>query len=253
MIEWIILGIIVLIVVLILMIPVGADIRYEDEVIRISAKAAGIRFQILPRKKRSEKPAAEKEKKPEEKKEEKKPESGQKEKKKLSIPFNTEEIFELIKALLRCFGRFNRKFRVERFVLHWIAPSWNDPYLSARIFSVVNAAMSQLSPICTERFRCRDSSVWTDIDFTREYMFLEFGLTFTIRIGKIIGTGIEMAFAVLKIYLRSKRRVKREAKEEQQALEQWYREHPEDRPAAEERSAAENEPAVEESAGDLAS
>ena len=66
MIGWIILGIIVLIVVLILMIPVGADIRYEDEVIRISAKAAGIRFQILPRKKRSEKPAAEKEKKPEE-------------------------------------------------------------------------------------------------------------------------------------------------------------------------------------------
>ena len=48
---WIILGVIVGIIVLIMLIPVGADLRYEDEVIRISLKAAGIRLQLLPRPK----------------------------------------------------------------------------------------------------------------------------------------------------------------------------------------------------------
>ena len=236
MIGWIILGIILLILFLILIIPVGADIRYEDEVIRIYAKVAWIKLQLLPKKKRDESPSPEEKKKPEKEKP-KKNETEQKEKKKLSIPFDTEEIIDLLQSLIKCFGRFNRKFKVERFVLHWICPSWNNPYLSARIFSVVNAGMSQLAPVCSDRFHCRDSSVWTDIDFACEDMFFEFGLTFTIRIGKIIGTALEMGFAVIRIYLRSRRRVKREEKEEQQALEAWLREHPEDRPALEEQAA----------------
>ncbi len=226
---WIILGVIVGIIVLIMLIPVGADLRYEDEVIRISLKAAGIRPQLLPRPKRkpkNEKPRKEKQEKEKKPKEEKAKDEGGGKKRK-GLPFNTEEILELLKAVLGRFGRFGRKFKVERFVLHWIAPMW-DPYTSARIFSVVNAAMSQLAPICTERFRCRNTSVWTDIDFTRENMFLEFGLTFTIRIGQIAGTGLSTGFAALRILLKSRRRVKREAKEEAAAFEKWLKEHPED-------------------------
>ncbi|MCR5137947.1 MAG: hypothetical protein K6C12_12825 [Oscillospiraceae bacterium] len=220
----IILGILVGIIVLIMLIPVGADLRYEDGVVRISLKAAGIRLQLLPRKKREpkeQKPKKEKKPKPEKPKEEKPP------KKKRSLPFNLEEILELLKTVLKGFGRFGRKFKVERFVLHWIAPAWN-PYDSARFFAVVNAGLSQLAPICSERFQCRDSSVWTDIDFTREEMFLELGLTFTIRIGQIVGTLLSIAFGALKILLRSKRRAKREAREEAAALETWLKEHPED-------------------------
>ena len=134
---------------------------------------------------------------------------------------------ELLRAVLQSFGRFGMKFKVDRFVLHWIAPRW-DPYTSARIFAWVNAAMSELAPICTARFHCRDSSVWTDIDFTREDMFLEFGLTMTIRIGQILGSGISIAFEAVKVFLRSRRRVKREEKEEAAALKKWLEDHPED-------------------------
>ncbi len=233
MIGWIILGIILLILFLILIIPIGADFRYEDGVVRLSVKLAWMKLQLLPKKKKKESEvSAEKEEKKKKKKEKAPSEDEQSETKssrKLSLPFNAEEIVSLLRSLLRCFGRFGRKFCVERFVLHWIEPSWNDPYLSARIFSVVNAAMSQLAPICSERFHCRNSSVWTDIDFARDEMFLEFGITITIRIGKIIGTAIEMAFAFLKILLRSKCRRKREEREEKRAMENWLREHPEDR------------------------
>ena len=116
---------------------------------------------------------------------------------------------------------------MERFVLHWTAAG-GDPYLVARVFSVVNAGLSQLAPICTERFHCRDSSVWTDIDFVCDRMFFEFGLTMTIRIGQIVGTGIRLAVGALMILLRSKRRIKQEKKEEEQALNKWLAEHPED-------------------------
>ena len=56
MVGWIILAVLVGLITLILLIPIGADIRYEDGVIRISAKAAGIKLQLLPRKKREPKP-----------------------------------------------------------------------------------------------------------------------------------------------------------------------------------------------------
>ncbi len=229
MVGWIILGVIVGIIVLIMLIPIGADLRYEDEVIRISIKAAGIKLQLLPKSKKKPKKERPKKEKPEkeEKPKKEKPKEEKEEKKKKGLPFNAEEIVELLQAVLKSFGHFGRKFKVERFVLHWIAPNW-DPYTSARIFAWVNAAMSQLAPICTERFRCRDTSVWTDIDFTRENMFLELGLTFTIRIGQIVGTGFSTGLAAIKILLKSRRRKKREAKEEAAALKQWLAEHPED-------------------------
>ncbi len=229
MVGWIILAVIVGLITILMLIPVGADIRYEEGVVRVSAKAAGVNLQLIPKPKKSgkaEKPKKEKKKKDSQPKEEKPAE--EKRKKGFSLPFNYEEILELLKTVLRGFGRFGRKFRVERFVLHWIAAGW-EPYTTARVFSVVNAGMSQLAPICTERFHCRNSSVWTEIDFTRDDMFLEFGLTFTIRIGGIIGTGLSIGFGALKILLRSKRRAKLEAKEEAKELEAWLAQHPEDR------------------------
>ena len=231
MVGWIILAAVVGLIVLIMLIPIGADIRYEDEIVRVSAKVAGITLQLIPKKKKEpkeEKPK--KEKKPKEKKPEQ-TESTQKEKKKFSLTLNAEEIVDLLKTVFQGFGRFGKKFKVDRFVLHWIATG-EDPYLTARAFAVVNSGLSQLAPICTERFHCRDSSVWTDLDFTRENMFFEFGLTTTIRIGQIVRTGISLAFGALIIILRSKRRVKREEKEEAKALEQWLAEHPEDIPVS---------------------
>ena len=59
-------------------------------------------------------------------------------------------------------------------------------------------------------------------------MFFEFGLTMTIRIGQIVGTGLRIGAGALMILLRSKKRVKREKKEEEQALNKWLAEHPED-------------------------
>jgi len=225
MVGWIILGVLVGLIILILLIPVGADIRYEDEVIRIYVTIAGFKLQLIPKKKKEPKPEKPKEEEaPKPEAEEPKP---KKEKKKLSISLNAEEIIDLLKLLLHELGCLLKKPGVDRFVLHWIATG-DDPYLTARAFAVVNAGLSQLAPLCTERFHCPDSSVWTELDFTRENTFFEFGLSMYIRIGQVLASGISLLVGALKILLRSRRRVKREAKEERKALEKWLSEHPED-------------------------
>ena len=56
MVGWIILAVLVGLITLIMLIPVGADLRYEDEVIRISVKAAGIKLQLIPKPKKEPKP-----------------------------------------------------------------------------------------------------------------------------------------------------------------------------------------------------
>ena len=229
MVFWIILAVLVFIIVLIMLIPVGVDIRYEDDIIRFSLKAAWLKIQLIPKKKKKsgeEKPK--KEKKPK-KEEEPGKEEPAGEKKELSFPFNFQEVVELLKAVIQNLGGFSRKMSVERFVLHWICPGAWDPYLMARFFGVVNAELSALAPLCSERFHCHDSSVWTDIDFVREDMKFEFCLVMTIRIGQIVVMGLKTWHDLLRIYLRSKKRRKQEKKEEEQALEKWLQEHPEDR------------------------
>ena len=64
MIGWIILAVLVGLIVLVMLVPIGADIRYEDEVIRISAKAAGIKLQLIPKPKREQKAEKHKKEKP---------------------------------------------------------------------------------------------------------------------------------------------------------------------------------------------
>ena len=55
MIGWILLAILVGLITLIMLVPIGADLRYEDEVIRVSAKVAGIKIQLIPKKKKEPK------------------------------------------------------------------------------------------------------------------------------------------------------------------------------------------------------
>ena len=202
-----ILAIIAVIIFPIMMIPVGADVGYENGQLSLSAKFCGLFLQLLPKseekkkEKKKKKPKKEKEKKPEEppKEEEEKPE---KKKKKLSLDFTFEEIVDLLKAVLRGLGKF-RKVKVDRFLLHYLAAG-DDPYKTAVLFGKVNAALNALAPICQKRFDCRDTDVFTDISFTEEKMKIDFGLGFSIRIGQIFGVLNTILFGALWILIRHK-------------------------------------------------
>lgn len=213
MVALIILGVIVLLITLIMLLPVGADIGYEDGLLHASAKVGGILIQLFPKKK-SDKPP--KEKKPKKKKEKKpKPEGEETEekkpKKKRKPDFTFDEIMALLRTVLKHLGRFGRKWKVDRFVLHYIAAGY-DPYNVAMTYGKVNAALSAIAPACAQRFTVKDCDVWTDVDFTRDWMHLDFGLCMTIRIGQIFALVLGIGFGALKILLQRKKRQKQEAK-----------------------------------------
>ena len=211
MVVLIILAILILLVFLVLMISIGIDFRIEDGVIRFAVKISRFRLQLLPKQKREKK-----EKKSSEEKPSKPPKETKKNTstaKKHSLHINADDIIDLLGVLFRGIGSFGKKWKVERFILHWVAAGF-DPYITAKVFVYVNDALSQLAPICANRYRVKECSVWTDIDFIRDDMLLEFGVTMSIRIGQILGVGIVIAFSALKVLLRCRKRTKQEEKEE---------------------------------------
>ena len=163
-----IIGIIVAVIAAIMLIPVGADIAYEGGSFSLSAKVCGVLLQLFPRP--------------------------------------PDEILSLVKKVLKKFGRFNRKFKVDRFLLHYTAAG-DDPYNTAVTFGYVNAALSSLAPLCRERFDVKDCDVRTDIDFAKDSMEIDFGLAFSIRIGAFFGLIFGIAFSALGILIRNKLRL----------------------------------------------
>ena len=219
MVGWIILGVILALILLILLIPVGADLGYEGGKLHVSAKLGPMLVQIFPRQHGKSKPK--KEKKPKKKKEEPQEEEEEekqekKPKKKRSLPFNRDEILELLQIALKTLGKFGRAWRVDRFLLHYIAAG-NDPYDVAMTYGWVNAALSSLAQPCSRAFRVKDCSVWTDVDFLADWMSLDLGVAMTITLWRIFGVINAILFGALKILIRSKRRQKKEAKAPKQA------------------------------------
>lgn len=210
MIALIILGIIVGLIALIMLVPIGADIGYEDGKLSLSAKVCGVLLQILPKPPAHEaKPKkAKKEKKPKKEKKSKKQDSeaAKKPKKKLKLDFSKDEILSLIKKVLSRFGRFGRKFNVDRFLLHYVGGG-KDPYDVAVNFAYINAALSGLAPMCAERFDVRDCDVWTDCDFTLDKPKIDFGLAFSIRIGAFFALAFGLVFSAAGILIRNKTRL----------------------------------------------
>ena len=213
MVGWIILGVFLALLALILFLPLGVDLGNEGGQFHLSAKAGCILIQLLP--KTGKKPKKPKEKKKTKKKKAQAEEEGEepepKPKKKRSLPFNRDELLELARVALRGIGRFGRAWHVDRFVLHYVAAG-DDPYDTAMTYGKLNGVLGTLAPLCHKRFHVRDCSVWTDVDFTADKTFLEFGLAMTITLWRILGVVNRLAFGALRILIRSKRRKKKEAK-----------------------------------------
>ena len=207
MVGRIILGIIVGIIVLILVVPIGADINYEGGELRVSAKLWKLLINVFP-KEPTDPDAPPKEKKPKriKKKKPKEPEEGEPApKKKLKLDFTFDEIMALLKKLFKGLGTI-LTIHVDRFMLHYVAAG-DDPYDTAVTYNYVNAALSTLAPICAKKYRCRDTDVWTDIDFTSEQMQLDVGIAVTIRLGQILHGVNIILFGALGILIKNKMRL----------------------------------------------
>ena len=198
---------IVLIFVLIGQIRVGADISITDGKLALSAKVCDILIRLLPRDGKKKKKEAPKE--PDKKAEEKpKPEKKKKEKpkkdKKPRKPFFKIDVYdlkEMLSVVGRGIGKFNDGFELDRLLVHFTAATW-DPYLTARLFSYVNAFLSVIVPALDEKNRCPELDVKTQIDFNDILPTLDFGICITFRIGAIFGMIFSILFGVIWIFIK---------------------------------------------------
>ena len=211
MVGWIILGVIAALLLLILFLPVGVDLGYEEGEFHLSAKVSALLIQILPKKPEEEgKPKkAKKPKKEKKKKEKSEEETAGEEKPKRKLSFSRDELLELVKTLLKGIGKFGRAWKVDRFLLHYVAAG-SDPYDTAMTYGYVNAALSSLAPLCRKRFAVRDCSVWTDVDFAADSMRLDLGLALTVTLWKLLGAANTVLFGALRILIRNKIRLWKE-------------------------------------------
>ena len=215
MVGWMILGVIVLLIVLILLIPVGADFGYEQGRLHASLKLGWIELRLFPRKKEPDSdtpkpPKKKKKKKKQEKPKEEKPEQEEKPKQKRKLDITLDEIFGLLKAVLDGVGHFGKHLRVDRFVLHLVVAGC-DPYNVAMTYGRVNALLSAFAPACA-KFNTKNSDVWTTVDFTTDWPQLDFGMGLSFRIGVLFGVLNRIAIGAIKVLLQRRKRMKQEAK-----------------------------------------
>jgi len=206
----IIIGAILAVLIAINLIPVGADVRYEDGQAKASAKVAGKLIQLYPKpeKKKKEKPEKEKKKKKKEEKAEEKPKED-KLAKLAQGGITKEEIMELLQVVLRAAGKFRRKLYVSKFRF-WFVSSDPDPYSTVMVYNYVNDALCVLGSVADETLRFGECDVRTAVDFDVGKPFIELHAAVTIRIGQIVGIGISAGISALKIIRRRKKRIKKQ-------------------------------------------
>lgn len=195
--------IILVLLILFLILPVGADAAYDGAVFTLKAKAGPIKRQLLPKKEKPPDAEGEEEQKPKKEKkqkEKKKKEKEQKEKEQEDKPkpkLTLDDIFELAGIALKALGRFRRSLSVDTFMLH-LAAAAQDPYDAVLLFGRVNAGLSALSPLLHRALKIREEDIKTCVDTQPGDMFLEARVVVTIQIWEILYIAFSAGFAALR-------------------------------------------------------
>lgn len=206
------LAIILAVLVLILILPVGADVSYIGNVFSLAVKAGPVKIGILPKKKKDEAEQADKPKKEKKKKAKVEETEGEAEKEaKPKQKLNFEDIMGIVRLALDALGRFRRSLSIDVLMLH-LTTAGPDPYSAVMNYGYFNAAIGALLPSLHRAFKVKKEDIASQIDFEAEKLKIDARLQLTIRIGEILLIALCAGFALLKWILRRRKRAKAEAK-----------------------------------------
>ena len=198
------LAVILAVLVIILILPVGADASYIDNVFSLAAKAGPVKIGILPKKKKAEaetQPKPKKEKKKKGEAEETEVKAEKKPKQKLSF----EDITGIIRLALDALGRFRRSLSIDVLMLH-LTTAGPDPYSAVMSYGYFNAAIGALLPSLHRAFKVKKEDIASQVDFEADKLKIDARLQLTVRIGEILLIALCAGFAFLKWLLRRRRR-----------------------------------------------
>ena len=191
------LGIILVLLILLLILPVGADVSYDGE-LRVRLKIGPLKFTLIPSKPKKERPPkAKKQKKPSLRKIEK-----QRAKKKLKL--TVQDILDLVRIGLQALGRFRRSLSIDLFRLHILVAA-DDPYDAVMRYGALNAGLGALSPAAHEALKFRREDVRTDVEVQGAEGSLELQIIATLQIWEILRIALCGGFSFLSWYLNLKK------------------------------------------------
>ena len=207
--------IILILFLLILALPVGADAAFGGDGASLRLKLGPFRRTLLPAppKRKKEKPETAEE--PEEKAEKK-----SKGKRSLTL----DDLLTLAGIALDTLRAFRLRLSVDRLVLHWTAAA-ADPYDAVQQYGRVNAALGVLAGKAHNALKIREEDVQTDLDLTAERPVISGRLILSIQIWEILIIGLGALCKALRWLMKKKRRERAAAAAEERSNEDGELEH----------------------------
>ena len=196
----IVLGCIALALFLIGCIPVGADVAYDPEGLRLGVRIGPFTLRLGGKPEKEKKPR--KEKKP---KEAKKKEEKPAEKKPRKLP-SAAIILSLLKNGCDLLCRFIAGLRVEFLRIHFVS-AFEDPSVTALAYGMAGTAMDGLMRLGKGRIRFTD--LRAEVDFDRGSPVIDFRVLVHITVGRVVGAALRFGAGFLCDLLREKRKEKK--------------------------------------------
>ena len=206
--DWLIaLGIVVVLAIL----PLGADLIYDQHGPLVRIIAGPLKIQVFPMKKKAKQDKTKKEKKPKEPEQteapaEESPAELAKEKKK-KPPKDPDErggsildFWPFVELAFNFLGDFRRKLRIGNLKLH-LTMAGDDPCDLAVNYGRANAGLAALIAQLERLFVIKHRDVHINCDFMSEQTTILARLDISITLGRIISLLVRYAVRALKTYL----------------------------------------------------
>ncbi|MGI6012799.1 MAG: hypothetical protein ACOX7K_00735 [Oscillospiraceae bacterium] len=188
MIGLVVLGILLLFLVLLAILPVGMDGRYQEGNASVFLKLGPLRVQLIPWKQKKKRKTQEKKVKKKKTKSDAQ-QAGTKSGKK--------DYFSLVKIIFRTLRRFQRKLSVDFLMLHYTAAS-DDPYDTVLQYGRMSAAVGSLLPLSKQVFHIKKQDVVLDLTFEVTKPIINARVEMTLRVWEILYISLQMLLDLLK-------------------------------------------------------
>lgn len=203
------LAIILAILLLILCIPVGVDVRYIER-FQADVKIGPFGLSLYPRKPRP--PKVHEQPEPAESDAAEKP-------KKKRIKLTLRDIPELLRIAFDALRRFRRRLSIDLLMLHVLVAA-EDPYDAVVRFGSLNAALGALSGPAHRALKIRREDVQTFVDVQEKKCIIEFRIKASIQIWEALGVALFTGYAAIVWFIRKKRAAKKAAHVEENMQEE---------------------------------
>ena len=196
--------IVVVLIVLLLCVPVGADVGYAGDQLTLKVRVGPLTVTLFPKK-----PGKDKPKKKPKKDTAQEAESQPKEKQKRKLDVTKEEIWSAVQVVFRSVKKL--RFRLNRIKIHFIS-AFPDPYHTAMVYGYTNAAVDALG--LTMR---KGTDIQLGADFSKDKPVIDVYCSVTIRILYIMKLVFSVLLGAVPILMQRHRRLKLTKKANAQA------------------------------------